>query len=289
MSQTSYKGFRQDELEFQYNPRASVSEYPDLAKKRSAESRKVRSTLKSWLDVPYGRSPREILDIYPAAQAGAPVLVYYHGGYWRGGSKEDNCSFAPTFVTRGAHVVIVEYDLCPKVTVGDIVCQARASIAWVYRNIERYNGAPSRLYISGHSAGGHLAAMILARDWQREGLPREFVKGAVLTSGVYDLEMVMQIGINDEIRMTPELVKENSPFLHPPLPICPTLIGVGGAEPEGWQRMSEEYFNLCKERGLDCQYLVVPGANHFTLPEHLADANSPLTRAMLKQIGRQYC
>ena len=235
--------------------------------------------------MPYGGSPREVLDIYPAAQADAPVFVYYHGGYWRGGTKEDNCSFAPTFVKRGANVVIVEYDLCPKVTVSDIVRQARASIAWVYRHIERYNGAPSRLYISGHSAGGHLAAMILAHDWQREGLPRELIKGAVLTSGVYDLEMVMQIGINDEIRMTPELVKENSPFLHPPLPICPTVIGVGGAEPEGWQRMSQEFFNLCKERGLDCQYLVVPGANHFTLPEHLTDADSPLTHAMLKQMG----
>ncbi len=285
MNQTGYKGFRPDELEFQYNPRTSVSEYPELAKKRSAESQKVRSSLKSWLDVPYGGSPREVLDIYPAAQAGAPVFVYYHGGYWRGGSKEDNCGFAPTFVKHGANVVIVEYDLCPEVTVSDIVRQARASIAWVYRNIERYNGAPSRLYISGHSAGGHLAAMILAHDWQREGLPRGLIKGAVLTSGVYDLEMVIRIGINDEIRMTPELVNENSPFLHPPLPICPTLIGVGGAEPEGWQRMSEEFFNLCKERGLDCQYLVVPGANHFTLPEHLADANSPLTQAMLKQMG----
>ncbi len=285
MSQTSYKGFRRDELEFQYNPRASVPEYPELAKKRSAESQKVRSTLKSWLDVPYGRSPREILDIYPAAQAATPVLVYYHGGYWRGSNKEDNCNFAPTFVTRGANVVVVEYDLCPKVTVSDIVREARASVAWIYRNIERYNGDPERVYISGHSAGGHLAAMILAHDWEREGLPRNFIKGAVLTSGVYDLEMVMQIAANDEIHMTPELVRENSPFLHPPLPVCPTVISVGGAEPEGWQRMSKEFFTFCKERGLDCQYLVVPDANHFTLAEHLRDENSPLTQAMLKQMG----
>ncbi len=285
MSQIFYKRFRQDELEFQYNPRASVSDYPELAKKRSAESQRIRSTLKSWLDIPYGSSPREILDIYPAAQASAPTLAYYHGGYWRGSSKEDNCNFAPTFVNHGANVVIVEYDLCPKVTVSDIVRQARASIAWVYRNIKRYNGDPKKLYISGHSAGAQLAAMILAYDWEREGLPRDIIKGAVLTSGVYDLEMVMQIGVNAEIRMTPELAKENSPFLHPPLPICPILIGVGGAEPEGWQRMSEEFFNFCKERGLDCQYLVVPGTNHFTLPEHLADANSPLTRAVLKQMG----
>jgi len=287
MSQTSYKGFRQEELEYQYNPRASVADYPELSKKKAAESKKVRSTLKSWLDVPYGSSPREMVDIYPAAHSGGPVLVYYHGGYWRGSSKEDNCNFVPTFVERGANVVVVEYDLCPKVTVTDIVRQARASIAWVYRNIERYNGNREKLFISGHSAGAHLGAMILAHDWEREGLPRDLIKGAVLTSGVYDLEMVMRIAANAEIRMTPALVQENSPFLHPPRPICPTLVGVGGAEPEGWQRMSEEFFNLCKERGLDCQYLVLPGANHFTLPEHLTNPESPLTRAMLKQMGLQ--
>jgi arylformamidase len=285
MSQTSYKGFRQDELEYQYNPRASVADYPELSKKKAAECKKIRATLKSWLDIPYGSSPREMLDIYPTAQAAAPTLVYYHGGYWRGSSKEDNCNFAPTFVTRGVNVVVVEYDLCPKVTVTDIVREARAAIAWVYRHIERYNGASSRLYISGHSAGGHLAAMILAHDWEREGLPRNVIKGAVLTSGVYDLEMVMQIAANAEIRMTPGLVKENSPFLHPPLPVCPTLIGVGGAEPKGWQQMSEEFFNLCKARALDCQYLVVPGANHFTLPEHLSDPDSLLTKSMFKQMG----
>jgi arylformamidase len=285
MSQTGYKAFRPDEMEFQYNPRVSVAEYPELAKRRAADSAKVRSTLKSWLDVSYGSSRREILDIYPSVKEGGPVLVYYHGGYWRGGSKEDNCGFAPTFVRRGVNVVIVEYDLCPQVTVTDIVGQARASLAWVYRNIARYNGDPSRLYIAGHSAGGQLAAMILARDWTQEGLPRNLVKGAVLTSGVYDLEMVMHIGVNDEIRVTPELVKENSPFLHPPLPVCSVIVGVGGAEPEGWQRMSQDFFQLCKERGMDCEYLAVPGANHFTLPEHMADAESPLTRAMFQQIG----
>ncbi len=285
MSQTSYKGFRQDELEYQYNPRASVADYPEISKKKAAASKEVRSTLKSWLDVPYGSSPREMMDIYPSAQGGGPVLVYYHGGYWRGSRKEDNCNFAPTFVNRGANVVVVEYDLCPKVTVSDIVRQARASIAWLYRNIERYSGNREKLFISGHSAGAHLAAMILAHDWEREGLPRDVIKGAVLTSGVYDLEMVMQIAANAEIRMTPELVQENSPFLHPPRPICPTLVSVGGAEPAGWQRMSEEFFNLCRQRGLDCQYFVVPGANHFTLPEHLSNTESPLTRAMLKQMG----
>jgi arylformamidase len=285
MSEVAYKGFAKHEMEFQYNPRESVPEYPELAKKLGEESRKARSTLKSWLNVPYGNSPREVMDIYPADRPGGPVLVYIHGGYWRSGSKDDNCNFAPTFVQRGATVVLVEYDLCPKVTVTDIVRQTRAAIAWVYRNIMRYSGNPSRLYVSGHSAGGHLTAMALAYDWDKEGLPKNLIKGAVATSGVYDLDMVMQISVNEQVRMTPEIAGANSPFLHPPLPNCPVIVAVGGDEPKGWQQMSEDYFNLCKEGGLDCQYLVVPGANHYTMSEHLTNAGSPLTQAMLKQMG----
>ena len=285
MGDTFYKGFRRDEMEYQYNPRESVPEFPQLSKRRAEESRKVRSTLKSFLNVPYGISAREILDIYPADQPGGPVLVYIHGGYWRGGSKDDNCNFVPPFVQRRTTVVLVEYDLCPKVTVTDIVRQTRAAIAWVYRNILRYGGNPSKLYISGHSAGGHLVAMALAHDWEKEGLPRDLIKGAVATSGVYDLDMVMHVSVQDEIHMTPELIKENSPFLNPPRPICPVLVGVGGAEPDGWKQMSKDFFQLCKERGLVCEYLEVPGANHYTMSEHLADAKSPLAQAAFKQMG----
>jgi len=280
-----YKNFTKDELEYQYNPRETVPEFPELAKRRAEASRRARSTLKSWLNVAYGSSPREVLDIYAADKPGGPVLVYIHGGYWRSGSKDDNCNFAPAFVQRGVTVVLVEYDLCPNVVVTDIVRQTRASIAWVYRNIMRYSGNPSKLYVSGHSAGGHLTAMALAHDWEKTGLPRSLIKGATVTSGVYDLDMVMQISVNEQVQMTPEIARQNNPFLHPPLANCPVIVAVGGAEPRGWQQMSEDYFKLCKERGLDCQYLVIPGANHYTMSEHLADPESPLTQAMFKQIG----
>jgi arylformamidase len=285
MSETLYKGFRKDELEYQYNPRESVPEYPELAKKRAEASRKARATLKSFLNVSYGSSPREVLDVYPAEKPGGPVLVYIHGGYWRSGSKDDNCNFAPAFVQREATVVLVEYDLCPTVTVTDIVRQIRAAIAWVYRNIASYGGNPSQLYISGHSAGGHLTAMALAHDWEKEDLPRDFIKGAVATSGVYDLDMVMHVSPNEQIRMTPELAKKNNPFLHPPLPICPVIVAVGGTEPEGWKQMSKDFYQLCREQGMKCHYFEIPGANHYTMSEHLADPNSPLTQAMFKQMG----
>jgi arylformamidase len=285
MRELSYKTYPQDELEYQYNPRVSVPEFPELAKVRSAQSRKVRESAKSRLNIAYGSSPRETLDIYSADKDGGPVLVYIHGGYWRSGTKEDNANFVPAFTQRDATVVLVEYDLCPQVTVTDIVRQTRASIAWVFRNIARYGADPSNLYISGHSAGGHLTAMALAHDWQKEGLPTDFIKGAVAMSGVHDLDMVMHISANEQIQMTPEIAEQNSPFRHPPRVNCPVLIAVGSVEPEGWKQMSKDYFAFCKQRGLKAEYLEVPGANHYTMSEHLGDPNSPLAQAIFTLVG----
>jgi arylformamidase len=282
MISIAYKGFQPDELEYQYNPRVSVPEYPALAKRRATESRRVRSTLKSWLDIPYGNSAREVLDIYPSERPGGPVLLYIHGGYWRTGNKDDNCNFAPAFVQRGATVAVVEYDLCPNVTVTDIVRQTRASIAWVHRNIAGYGGDSSQLYVAGHSAGGHLVAMALAHDWEKAGLPRDLIRGAVAMSGVYDLDMVMHVSANEQILMTPEIARENSPFIQPPRSVCPVLVAVGGVEPVGWKQMSKDYFRVCNERGLPCEYLEVAGANHYTMSDHLADTKSPLNQAIMK-------
>ena len=285
MTEIGYKGFRQEELEYQYNPRESVAEFPELSKRKAEQARQVRETAKSWLNISYGSSPRETLDIYAADKAGGPVLVYIHGGYWRSGTKEDNCNFVPAFTGHGATVVLVEYDLCPNVTVTDIVGQTRAAIAWIYKNIARYGGNPLQLYVSGHSAGGHLTAMALAHNWEKEGLPRDCIKGAAVTSGVFDLEVVARISVQEQVRMTPEIARVNDPLSHPPLVDCPVLVAVGGNEPKGWQQMSEDYFRYCKQQGLKAEYLVIPGANHYTVSEHLADSHSPLAQAMFKQMG----
>ena len=285
MSDELYKGFRSDEMEYQYNPRESVPEYPELAKVRAAQAKKVRETLKSWLNIPYGTSAREMLDIYAADRPNGTVLIYIHGGYWRSGSKEDNCNFVPTFTKRGATMVLVEYGLCPRVTVSDIVRQTRASIAWVYKNIIRYGGDPAKIFVSGHSAGGHLTAMALANDWSKEGLSQDCIKGAVATSGVFDLEMVIKISVQEQVHMTPEIAQANSPFLNPPLVKCPLVVAVGGAEPKGWKQMSEDYFNFCMRQGMNAEYLIVPGANHYTMSEKLLDETNPLTQAMIRQMG----
>ncbi|OGQ51559.1 MAG: hypothetical protein A3I10_03005 [Deltaproteobacteria bacterium RIFCSPLOWO2_02_FULL_57_26] len=284
MSAVVYKGFRKEEIEFHFNPQVAVPDHPRWAEERRKASLRVRGTVKSWLNVPYGNSPRQVMDIFPGDKAGTPVLVYIHGGYWRGGSKDDNCQFAEVFVRRGVTVVVLEHDLCPSVTVTEIVRQARSAVAWVYGHISAYGGDPSRLYLSGSSAGGHLVAMALAHDWEKQGLPRHMIKGAVAISGVYDLDAVLHVSVNEEIRLDAESARENSPFLHPPLPYTPLVVAVGGGEPRGWKQMSEDFFRLCRERGVECEYLEIPDAHHFSLSSHLADPDSPLARAILTQM-----
>jgi len=284
MSAVVYKGFRKEEIEFHFNPQVAVPDHPRWAEERRKASLRVRGTVKSWLNVPYGNSPRQVMDIFPGDKAGTPVLVYIHGGYWRGGSKDDNCQFAEVFVRRGVTVVVLEHDLCPSVTVTEIVRQARSAVAWVYGHISAYGGDPSRLYLSGSSAGGHLVAMALAHDWEKQGLPRHMIKGAVAISGVYDLDAVLHVSVNEEIRLDAESARENSPFLHPPLPYTPLVVAVGGSEPRGWKQMSEDFFRLCRERGVECEYLEIPDAHHFSLSSHLADPDSPLARAILTQM-----
>ena len=225
------------------------------------------------------------MDIVPSEKPYAPVLVYIHGGYWVRGGKDHNCHFVDLFGRAGITVALVEYDLCPDVSVTEIVRQVRSAISWVFKNISAYGGDPSRLYLCGVSAGGHLVTMALAHDWAKEGLPRDIIKGGVAVSGVYDLDAVLHIAVNKQIRLNPETARENSPFVHPPLPHAPLVLAVGGGETEGWKQMSRDLSQHCIQRGVQCEYLEVPGANHFMLSSHLADPESLLTRAIFKQMG----
>ena len=286
MSESFYRTLNKDELEFHFEPRTAVPEHPRFRAERGKVSARVRGSLKSFFDVPYGTSPRESLDIFPAEAPGSPVLVYIHGGYWRGGSKEDNSFLAETFVQAGATVVVLGYDLCPRVTVTDIVRQTRAAVAWIYRHISDYWGDPSRLFLSGSSAGGHLVAMALAYDWQKmERLPADLIKGSIAITGVYDLEPVLHVSANQEIKLNPGSARENSPLLNLPMIRSPILIVVGQDEPAGWKKMSQDYYAVCKKSGLDCEYMEVAGTHHFSVSWQLSDPASQLCRAIFRLMG----
>lgn len=281
----AYLGLSAEELERQFNPRVAVPDHAEKIGTRAEASADVRRRLACDLDVRFGPGEKETLDVFPAADAGAPVQLYFHGGYWRANDKSDMSFMAEPLVAAGACTVLANYDLCPTVTLDEIVAEARRAVAWTYRHIDGYGGDHERLFVSGSSAGAHLAAMVLAHDWDSDGLPADLVKGAVLITGVYDVEPVRHISVNEQIRLDAEAAHRNSPVHLPPRRALPLVVAVGGAETEQWIGMSRAYAALCREAGIDCDYLEVPGEDHFTMSGLLGDPQGPLVQAMLRQMG----
>ena len=272
-------------IELAFNPRATARNVDERVAGYAAASADTRARLDCVLDVRYGRGEKETLDIFPAGAPHAPVQLFIHGGYWRAMDKSDYSFIADVFQPAGATTVLINYDLCPDVTLDTIVAQTMRAIAWTWRNIGERGGDPDHLYVSGNSAGGHLTAMALAHDWTADGLPADIIKGAVPITGVHDCEPVPDITVNELVRLDREAARRLSPLRNPPRHALPVLVAVGGAEPPLWIRMSKDYAVLCREHGLDCEYMELPGHDHFDVSRAVGDAESPLARAMLRMMG----
>lgn len=287
----TYRNLPPETLEREFNPRAAAQNIDERLAASAAASAATRARLDPVLDVRYGPGEKETLDIFPAPDrapgARAPVQLFIHGGYWRAMDKSDYSFVADVFHPAGAVTVVVNYDLCPAVTLDTVVEQSNRSIAWTYRNVARYGGDPERLYVSGNSAGGHLTAMALAHDWAgAEGLPADLVKGASPITGVFDCEPVLDITVNEDVRLDGvEQARRLSPLRHPPRRPLPLLVSVGGAEPELWIRMSKDYAALCREHGIECEYMELPGHDHFDISRAAGDPASPLAQAMVRMMG----
>ena len=285
----TYRNLSPEALELEFNPRAVARNLDERLAASAAASAETRTRLDCVLDVRYGPGEKETLDIFPTADPGAgrgaPVHLFIHGGYWRAMDKSDYSFIADAFQPAGATTVVINYDLCPTVTLDTIVEQSNRSIAWTWRNIAQYGGDPERLYVSGNSAGGHLTAMALAHDWEAEGLPADIVKGAAPITGVMDCEPVLDITVNEEVRLDPEAARRLSPLRNPPRRALPLLVAVGGAEPRLWIEMSEDYAALCRKHGIDCEYMEMPDHDHFDISRAVGDPESPLARAMLCMMG----
>ncbi|MDJ0944016.1 MAG: alpha/beta hydrolase [Kiloniellales bacterium] len=275
-----------EELERHLNPRVAAPGFEAHLADYAARSAVSRAKLEAVLDLPFGKSPLERLDVFPAASAGAPVQVFVHGGYWRALDKSDHSFAAEALVAAGATVVAINYDLCPAVTLDRIVAQTRAAVAWTYRNIAAYGGDPERIFLSGHSAGAHLAVMALLEDWPgQHGLPPEPIKGVTAISGVYDLAPVLRISVNDDVRLTAEMAARNSPTLHPPRRALPLLLAVGAEEPAGWIQQTLDFRRAFEASAGPASFLEVPDRNHFSVLYDLADPETALCRAVLQQMG----
>ena len=271
-------------LDSMYNNRALVPHHASYFERWARVSLAARSQHPCTLDVAYGSSGGEKLDVFPAAAANAPVLVFIHGGYWRSLDKADHSFVAPAFTREGACVVIPNYDLCPAVTIPEITLQMVRAVAWVYRNIAQYGGDATRITVVGHSAGGHLAAMMLACHWQTHAadLPKAVVRNALSISGLFDLQPLqrtpflkasLQLTELDAIRASPALL---------PRPATGVLYAVaGGDESPEFLRQNpliqkswgKQVVPVCKD---------LPGLNHFSVLDALADKAHTLHSSALR-------
>ena len=282
-----YRDFAtQEELDAQYDLTAI---FPDAASWYETfceqESEKVRSELDHRLDVPFGPTLSEHIDIYPAGEK-APVLIYVHGGFWYLRTSKEFGFVARGPVSAGVATVVTNYALCPWVTIDEIVRQTRAAVAWVYQNDESFGGDPERIHVAGHSAGGHLVAMLLATDWEGEyGLPANIIKGATAISGLFDLAPFPYTFLQPKLQLTWDQVLRNSPILHIPDSAPPLLVAYGEDETEEFERQSEEFSEAWRVKGLEGEPLVLPGKNHYDVIDGFLEAGSPLCSAVLEQMG----
>ena len=232
-------------LDAQYNNRALVPDFQNYLNRWKASSQRVRADQLCRLDTPYGGANgkggaddmNQSLDIFPSTSSRSPVLFFIHGGYWRSLDKSDHSFVAPVFTQSGSCVVIPNYALCPKtdgrdVTIPDITLQMVDALVWTYRNIAKFGGDPRRITVVGHSAGGHLAAMMLACAWQvvSSDLPADLVKNAVSLSGVFDLEPLRHTPfLQESLKLTAEDTRRASP-IHVAAPAKGSLHCFAGAE-----------------------------------------------------------
>jgi len=272
-------------LEHAYNPRAAVPDHERYREARVKRSANFRARVPGQLDLRYGEGERMLMDIFvpDPRDRPAPLVVFFHGGYWRAGDKREMSMMAEPLLDAGVAVAIPGYDLCPQVTVPQIMTQTRAAVAHLVRHGATMGIQPHRLVVSGVSAGAHLAAACLSHDWTREELPGDLIQGALLITGIYDPEVVVQLSVNAEIQLGEADVQPANMLAAPCLARCPVTVAAGGAEPPEWIAQSRDYAVKLRSDGLTAvDFREIPGENHFSITATLAEADSPLTRRLIE-------
>ena len=273
-------------LDAQYNNRVRIPDHPAIFERWAAASAAARAGGAPVLDQRYGDGPSETLDVFPCGD-GAPVLFFIHGGYWRALDKSDFSFVAPAFNAAGAMVVVPNYALCPAVTVEQITLQMTAALAWTWRNAARWGGDPSRIAVAGHSAGGHLTAMLLSCRWKQVGddLPPQPLTGGLAISGLYDLEPIRHTAfLQVDLRLTPASVARLSPAFFPRPRQAPLYAVAGGDESEEFIRQNRLIRDVWGPTAVPVCETVVQ-ANHLTVLTALVDPAARLHRLALRLLG----
>ncbi|MBM4440390.1 MAG: alpha/beta hydrolase [Candidatus Rokubacteria bacterium] len=274
-----YRGMDRATLDAAYNNTAAVGipKRDAYVAGWSARSDAIRAKIgTARLDVRYGATPRERLDFFPCGRPQAPTLVYVHGGYWQFNDKEPYAFMGESLLPAGFNLVLVEYTLAPEARMDRIVAEIRRSVAWVIDHAKELDADPARVFVSGHSAGGHLTA---------EAMQEPRLAGGIAISGLFDLEPIRLCYLNDKLGLDPAEAQRNSPIHHLPKRAAPLVVTVGLDELPELVRQSKEYAEAWRKAGLKGHYLPLAGHEHFSILEELARPDGKIFGA-LQELAR---
>jgi arylformamidase len=266
------------DYEKEYDNRARVPEHPEIFARWASETEAYRKTASgAQLGLKYGPSPRQIVDYFPAKDANAPLAMFIHGGWWRTLDPSMFSQMAKGTNGNGVSVAVVGYDLCPQVSIATIIEQMRAACLYLWRQHKK------RIFVYGHSAGGHLAACMVATDWKTlsSDAPADLVPSGYSISGVFDLMPLLQVTQNADLKLDAKSAHDCSPLSWRVPPGRALDAVVGGIESAEFLRQSHVIVDAWKSAA-KTRYEEIAGKNHFTIVDALTDAGSAMTKRVVE-------
>jgi arylformamidase len=281
----NWRHYTPGDLENQYDNRSAVPDHQEIFRDWKSRSRLACEQLGGTRNLAYGPHPRQTLDLFVPVDlpAPAPLHVFLHGGYWQAMSKEFSSFVGEGLVQAGVAVAVLNYRLCPEVCIEEIIADVQNALIWLHRNGTSNGVEVQRVQLSGHSAGGHLIAMLWTTDWTRQvpELPADFLHSAISVSGLYELEPLISTRVNHALGLDAPRALALSPALLEPGCRAPLLLAVGEAESEEYHRQSEHLCEKWRIAGVPVELERLKGHHHFSIVDELARREGALCRAAL--------
>ena len=274
-------------LEKGYNVRQQRGDFEQLLETWSDRSAAFRAQADGQLNLAYGSGGRDKLDLFKCGEKEAPLFVFIHGGYWKRGDKSIYSFVSAPFLESGADVALIGYELCPAIDLSGLGDKIRLALSWVWRNAKDLGVSAERINLSGHSAGGHLTALMLATRFDQldSVLPRDLLKSGIPISGLFQLEPLRHTTISEDLGLDDQTIDANSPHFMEPATSAPLLAALGGDETSEFHRQTDEFLEVWGRFDNELARHAEPGVDHFDVVNRLADSSSALfrkTRAWLR-------